>query len=398
MGDQGIQSCRGHAIIVGTCDNVRERESNNELMNLLTQAIEDMVESGELPAKWRCAVPGSVQPAAGGYEDEADADADPPAAGSVAAMLAAELAQARDRDGSAGKGGASVLSVNPNIKGIVLARIMREDVCPVRLLQVVFDKVRKGGAAHSKHLIRLIPCSRVFFPTTFELVANVRNLVREKLPGAQLLPLNLPLVTMSAAAAAAQARDDDAGATAVPADGEVEVEVAAEEAEGGPAQQDRDEGEGEAQEEEAEEEEEEERGAGREGGEGEDSAVGEKRSRELVLELREKRKAAKRLKAAADAVKARTEGSHAAQRAISMESQHLAAEAVLAAAPGYVPPAQPKPFAYEVTLKARNHNTLQQTESRTWISKNMPPAPLATASYRNPDVSRDTSTNTSTRP
>jgi len=330
-----------------------------------------MVESGEVPAKWHCAGFADNQPAVD------DADQAAPAAGSVAAMLAAELAQARDRDGSAGKGGVSVRSVNPNIKGIVLARIMRADVCPVRLLVVVFDKVRKGGVAHSKHLIRLIPCSRVFFPTTFELVANVRGLVREKLPGAPLAPMTLPLV---AAAASSEAEADAA-------DSEAERGGPG----GGLAPQDGDgvdgcaQGDGEALEQEGADEEEEEGDEEEEEGE---AMAGSKRSREMVLELREKRKAAKRAKSAVDAVKARTEGSHAAQRAISMETQYLAAEAIRASEPGYVAPAQPKPFAYEVTLKARNHNTLLQSETRVWISKNMPPAPHAVPSYKNPDVSR----------
>jgi len=375
MGDTGVQSCRGHAIIVGTCDNVREREGNNELVNLLTQAIEDLVELGELPAKWgRVTDLDEASAGAGGAEDEDDA----PAAGSVAAMLAAELAQARDRDGNKGTGGgASVLSVNPNIKGIVLAKIMRPDVCPVRLLQCVFDKVKMGGVAHSKHLIRLIPCSRVFFPTTFELVANVRALVREKLPGVLLLPMSLPLVAASAVAE----KEADMGM------GDAGGEVGETRAD---AEKEEEEAEKEEEEEaEKEEEEEAEKGAGGEEEEEEEegASAGNKRSREVILELREQRKAAKRAKAAVDAVKARTEGGHAAQRAISMESLFHAKEAAKAAEPDYVALAPPKPFAYEVTLKSRNHNTLSQSETRSWISKNMPAAPFAVPSYRSPDVS-----------
>ena len=371
MGDTGVQSCRGHAIIVGTCDNVREREGNNELVNLLTQAIEDLVELGELPAKWgRVTDLDEASAGAGGAENE---DEDAPAAGSVAAMLAAELAQARDRDGNKGTGGgASVLSVNPNIKGIVLAKIMRPDVCPVRLLQCVFDKVKMSGVAHSKHLIRLIPCSRVFFPTTFELVANVRALVREKLPGVLLLPMSLPLV--AASAVAEKEADVGMGDAGGEKGGREEKEANVEEV-----------GETRAEAEKEEEEEAAEKGAG--GDEEEGASAGNKRSREVILELREQRKAAKRAKAAVDAVKARTEGGHAAQRAISMESLFHAKEAAKAAGPDYVALAPPKPFAYEVTLKSRNHNTLSQSETRSWISKNMPAAPYAVPCYRSPDVS-----------
>ncbi len=349
-GDTGLQSCRGLAIIVGTCDSVREREANKELLNILTQAIEDMVEAGELPVCW-----GNVA-ATVSTSTQHESDEDAPPTDSVAAMLAAEVAQLRNQDGSTG-GGSAVLSVNPDIKGVVVVKIVRPDVCPVKLLSHVFDRVRRGKAAISKHLIRLTPCSRCFFPNAFELIANVRALLRGTIPGLQLPPMVLPTANADAVVGASSVEPTHSASL---------LSV---------SEQNENDEESDNPEEKLEP--------------SEEASVGEKRLREegesgrtgfSVQELREQRKAAKRAKAAAAAARALTEGSHSATRAMSIEAQSAAA-----AQSAHDNMSSCKSFAYEVALKARNHNTLTQAETRRWVAKNMPAG--ASPRYQNPDVS-----------
>jgi len=42
-GGNALANCRGFGCVMGTCDAARERETSKELVNLLTQAIEQLV-------------------------------------------------------------------------------------------------------------------------------------------------------------------------------------------------------------------------------------------------------------------------------------------------------------------------------------------------------------------
>ena len=154
----GLQSCRGHAIIIGTCDVVRERESNKELLSLLNEAVDQLQEQGEL-----------AKPDA----EEEDEDEGEGLEGNMADMLAAEIKQVKEKKGLT----QDFFCVNSGIKGVILIKFMRKDVCPVRLLKMIFDRVRDEKQSYSRHLCRLVPCSNCFYPNGKEIVQNIRELM-----------------------------------------------------------------------------------------------------------------------------------------------------------------------------------------------------------------------------
>jgi hypothetical protein len=447
-GVHGITSCRGYAVIVGTCDTVREREANKELVNLLTQGIEDMIEAGELPE--RC-----VDERHRRANDASAATAEASAGGdsgggsfSIEDLLALELAEARGEGGVVGSSGATgasnasvVHSINLDMRGMLLVKILRRDVCPVKLLSFIFKTIRRERQAHSKHLIRLVPGMRCFFPNDVELVANVRGLLRDICVGVALPPIALPVITLNAssdvgAAGAAGSREEeeeeakeeeeegeggdsscgrkrprpsaadddhdaDEGAcsaapeqsVAVSADQEGQIANASVDAAPTGIDADGSKGKGSKR-----------RNGDRRGqGQGTDAATLDKAT---ILLLREQRKKLKREKAAAVSAKDRTEGSDVINKVLAVEALYAArAERErereeenfrLQSANGGNPSAHSlsqnqsqkhallKPFSYEVTVKLRHHNTLKQGTTRSWAMKNMPAA--ATANFRKPDV------------
>jgi hypothetical protein len=143
---------------MGTCDAARERETSKELVNLLNQAIEELNPS----------------------EDCIDDAEESTTGSSIQEMLAMELAQVRNKTHSATQ---NVLSINTKVKGVVLVKIMRTDLCPVKLVKAIFERVRKDKQPCCRHLVRMIPLQRVFFPEKDELSTNIRDLMETALPG-----------------------------------------------------------------------------------------------------------------------------------------------------------------------------------------------------------------------
>ena len=158
-------SCKGHGAIIGTCDAARERETSKEMVNLLNQAIEIMCPTSTTENEY--------------LEPESTSSG----GGSVKDMLAQEIAQVRKQRHTATQ---NVMSVDTKVKGLVLIKIMRKDLCPVDLVKTIFDRVRKEKEPCSRHVVRLIPLQRVFYPNNNDLSDKVASIILCAFPGAVL--------------------------------------------------------------------------------------------------------------------------------------------------------------------------------------------------------------------
>ena len=147
---------------MGTCDAARERETSKELVNLLNQAIE------------------SLSPTVAEHSEPASSYS---GGGSVKDMLAREIAQVQGQKHSATQ---NVMSVDTRVKGLVLIKIMRRDLCPVELVKSIFDRVRTEKEPCSRHVVRIIPLQKIFYPNNNDLSDNIANIVLNAFPGAVL--------------------------------------------------------------------------------------------------------------------------------------------------------------------------------------------------------------------
>ena len=158
-------SCKGHGAIMGTCDAARERETSKEMVNLLNQAIES------LGMAIRDDTESTQHESSSGGTD------------SVKDMLAQEIAQVRKQKHSATQ---NVMSVDTKVKGIVMIKVMRSDLCPLELVKAIFERVRTEKEPCSRHVVRLIPLQRVFFPNNNHLSENVASIIQSAYPGAAM--------------------------------------------------------------------------------------------------------------------------------------------------------------------------------------------------------------------
>ena len=177
-------SCKGYSVILGTCDAARERETSKELVNLLNQAIEG------LPPP-----PSMLDTDDGNDEGTSDVDADDgvgvassssSSSSSIKDMLAMEIAQVKHQSHAATQ---NFMSINTRIKGVVMIKIMRKDLDAVQLVESIFERVQKEKMPCSRHVVRLIPLQRVFYPNEQELVDNVNLLLKNTFPYAQFPPV-----------------------------------------------------------------------------------------------------------------------------------------------------------------------------------------------------------------
>jgi hypothetical protein len=63
------------------------------------------------------------------------------------------------------------------VKGLVIAKILRENADCVRIVSTMFDRVKSTGLPCSRYLCRVIPLSHVFFGNMEELETNVAYVV-----------------------------------------------------------------------------------------------------------------------------------------------------------------------------------------------------------------------------
>lgn len=152
-----LSSCRGHGVIIGTCDSAKERETTVELSRLFNLALEDMESSGLLTLK-----------------ESPDDNGDM----SIAEMIAKEVKSARQTQ--------HITSINTDTKGLVLLRLSKylasQGVTPLKIITCVFDRIRKTREANSKFACRLIPLSLCFYPNEDELQGNLRKCIRNEFP------------------------------------------------------------------------------------------------------------------------------------------------------------------------------------------------------------------------
>jgi len=362
-----MSSCRGKAIIVATCDTARERESNKELMNLLTLGVEQLVENGLIPEKY--VSPFKSGEAAEGDDDE-DLDDDDNGGdaygGSMADLLAAEVSQLKESGSSA----TALHSIQLSMKGVVLVKIQRPDIDPVLLLRVLFDRIERERSGLSRHLIRLIPCAKAFYPNEVELISTVRVVLRKTVAGVKLPKLKLPELKPAPAPAteateAAEDKDKDSDEPAAKkargvGDRDVSQAKSLEDKEG------------------QQEQEQQQRSGGL-------APHEERPDKETVLALRAERKRMKGLKSATEAEEERAEQVQAIQRAEALELSYQRRQEAAAERGEVVPEALS--FSLAVDIKCRHHNHLSKEIVKTWVGRNLPAAPEACVKSGSADVS-----------
>jgi hypothetical protein len=183
-GGHDFSSCRGHGVVIGTCDAARERETSKELVNLLNQAIEEVYPNdANGPSRED-----------DDNEDEEDADKeveDAKSSGegkgtvSIENLLKAELATVKQRKHGASQ---NAVSINTDVKGITLIKLTRRRFCPIKLVNAIFERIRRENAPCSRHVIRMIPLKYVFFPNDEELKENLNAAIKEGLVEMGLIP------------------------------------------------------------------------------------------------------------------------------------------------------------------------------------------------------------------
>lgn len=80
----------------------------------------------------------------------------------------------------------NVISVNTDIKGIVFAKITVNHVCPKKLVENIFDRIKYNKKQLSKNLVRLTPLVRVFYPSNEEFLENFYDMMLEQYPTVSL--------------------------------------------------------------------------------------------------------------------------------------------------------------------------------------------------------------------
>jgi hypothetical protein len=151
--NQKLACCKGFAAVIGTCDAARERETSKELINLLNQAIEAIKEQEDIPSK--------------------DSKSE-----SIQDLLNQELSLARGTESNASQ---EVVSIHTGIKGIVLIKINNHSYCPINLVKSIFDRVKKEKLPCSRHVVRVIPLQKVFFPNEEELNESISSILNKEL-------------------------------------------------------------------------------------------------------------------------------------------------------------------------------------------------------------------------
>jgi len=107
---------------------------------------------------------------------------------SISEILAAELNQVRERKHTETQ---NVMSINTSIKGVICVKVMRREVCPVLLVKMLFERVKKEKMAITRYCARVIPLKKVFYPNDAELRENIRDYVISLYPGIQLPDIEL---------------------------------------------------------------------------------------------------------------------------------------------------------------------------------------------------------------
>jgi hypothetical protein len=157
-GNGDMTSCRGCKCIMATCDPAREREASKELVNLLNQAIEKLIGSDD------------------NINDNNDIDTSNM---SLQEQLSAEISEVKGQNHQSTQ---QIMSINTDIKGIILVKLKNHILCPIKLITEIFDRASKDRQPISRHIARLFPFERVFFPNEEQLKWNLYELLQERFP------------------------------------------------------------------------------------------------------------------------------------------------------------------------------------------------------------------------
>lgn len=163
-----FSSCRGHGVVIGTCDAARERETSKELVNLLSDAIEEVYAEEEKELRLKLQKK---------YE-ESNPQSETSTSKSIQDLLKQEIEVIKQKKHSVTQ---NVISINTGVKGIALAKINRKEYCPLKLVQSIFDKVNRTKDTYCRHVVRLIPLQIVFFPNEEELNEHSKMLIFKNL-------------------------------------------------------------------------------------------------------------------------------------------------------------------------------------------------------------------------
>ncbi len=172
-GQHDFASCRGHGVVIGTCDAARERETSKELVNLLNQAIEEIYPSAEHDT------------GEDNRDDEIEEESNQPPS-SIENLLRAELNEVKQKKHGSTQ---NAVSIKTDVKGITLIKLNRRKFCPIKLVNAIFERVKRENASCCRHVIRMIPLKHVCFPNEEELRETMQKVVLE---GLMEMGLTLP--------------------------------------------------------------------------------------------------------------------------------------------------------------------------------------------------------------
>lgn len=167
-----MSSCRGHAVVLATCDTNREREGSKELVNLLLQAMDKIY--AEMLREMKEKISADNSEIALGAKVNNDQTS------SIQQLLADEIMKVKSQSTR------HIISVFTDIKGIILAKIQIDHVCPIKLTNEIFERILREKKPISKYCIRLMPLQKCFFPREDEFLEALYDQMLLEYPGVSL--------------------------------------------------------------------------------------------------------------------------------------------------------------------------------------------------------------------
>lgn len=149
QGQQDISSCRGFGTFLATCFSARERETSNELVNLITEVVEEIY-------------PAAAEEAEAAIEEKEL---------SIEELVRREVEAVKDTKNK--RSAQKAISVNTGVKGVVLVRLTQRNHDPVRIYRFILDKIMRDKLPLTRHVVRLIPLQITFFPNDDEFREHV---------------------------------------------------------------------------------------------------------------------------------------------------------------------------------------------------------------------------------
>ena len=166
-----LKSVQGHACILGTSDSTRVKEANKDMLNLVNEAVEELYPRLDEAVDGNEVVVGNASTSSNEH--------------TVSDLLKEELEMLK----KARKSSKQIFtSVNTKVKGVFCIKFLRKEICPVRVVCSIFDRVSSSKEPVSRYICRLIPVMKSFYPDLEEVVENVRILVHRNygVPGEDL--------------------------------------------------------------------------------------------------------------------------------------------------------------------------------------------------------------------